>query len=169
MGDFNFMSVLNNSSELALHNTANQILDCNETTEQYGLVLSKDPALSLSKTRGRVLKETGRIEPGESAVKKIICAFCDSVYIDSNNYEDTLHELIEIFYTYKNETLDMLSDNQLISFMKAAFDGPCRGSAELLQSKELEALSAHLKSGKTLKEFLIPSESDTENDNGQEY
>ena len=70
MGDFNFMSVLNNSTELALHNAANQILDCNETTEQYGLVLSKDQALSLSKTRGRVLKETGRIEPGESAVKK---------------------------------------------------------------------------------------------------
>lgn len=52
------------------------------------------------------------------------------------NYVETLHELIEIFYFYKNETLDLISDDELIKFMKNSFDGKCQGSLELLSGRE---------------------------------
>ena len=43
-----------------------------------------------------------RVEFGEGIVPKIIYEFCDSNYIDQNNYVDTIIRLQEIFYLYKN-------------------------------------------------------------------
>ena len=40
--------------------------------------------------------------PEAGVIEKIILAFCDSPYISMHNYEETIHELLEIFYYYKN-------------------------------------------------------------------
>lgn len=50
---------------------------------------------------------------------------------------ETLHDLLEMFYNYKNETLDLLSDDDLLDYMKKNFDGKCQGSVELLSGREL--------------------------------
>ena len=124
-----------------------EILSCNEKTKEYGLALTKKQAAELVKTRNYALDNSGRIEFGGSIIDKIIIAFCDSAYIYKDNYEQTLHELIEMFYYYKNETMDKISDDELICFMKNYFNGICQGSLDLLFSRELEKMSRNIKCG----------------------
>ncbi|WDV46784.1 DUF6323 family protein [Clostridiaceae bacterium M8S5] len=142
--------------EFKIQNLNNKILEqqaisklmrCNEITKKFGLVLTQEQALKLIQTKSSALKKTGRIELGQGIVDKLIKEFCDSPYISENNYMEILHDLIEIFYFYKNETLDLISDDELIEFMKKKFDGVCQGSIELLSDRELYVLSNNLKNG----------------------
>lgn len=79
-------------------------------------------------------------------------------YISNENYEDTLHELIGMFYDFKNDTWDAVTDDELISFMKKAFNGRCRGSLVLLSSEALPQLSKHIHSGRSFGTFKQYSE-----------
>jgi hypothetical protein len=124
-----------------------EVIKCNDYTEQFGLVLTQAQAIELVETRSLSLRENGRIEFGGGVIDKIIKEFCNSPYISTQNYAVTLHELIETFYYYKNETLDLISDDDLIKFMKSAFDGVCQGSIGLLSGRELYQLARNLRFG----------------------
>ncbi|RCX19382.1 hypothetical protein DFR58_103127 [Anaerobacterium chartisolvens] len=124
-----------------------EIIKCNEITLRYGLVLSEQQARELAETRKDSLKSSGRIEFGGGVIDKLILEFCDSPYIFQSNYTEVMHELIEIFYYYKNETLDLMSDDELISFMKSCFDGKCQGSLDLLKMRELERMARNIRFG----------------------
>jgi len=124
-----------------------EVIKCNDYTARYGLILTPAQALELVETRSIALSENGRIEFGGGVIDKIIKEFCDSPYISMQNYTQTIHELLEIFYYYKNETLDLVSDDDLIKHMKTAFDGICQGSLDLLLGRELDRLAHSLHSG----------------------
>lgn len=124
-----------------------EIIECNKITEQYALKLTEQQAVELVETRSHSLKDTGRIEFGGGVIDKIIKEFCDSSYISQHNYAETLHDLVEIFYYYKNETLDLMSDDDLIKFMKKSFDGKCQGSLDLLKWRELEKIARNIRHG----------------------
>ena len=86
-------------------------------------------------------------------IKKLIEAFCDSPYIMQNNYEETLEELQDIFYFFKEEAMEQISDDELIEFMKRDFDGKCQGSiVVLLENGDLEKILEYL-SGTSLEEL----------------
>lgn len=124
-----------------------EVISCNDYTEPFGLVLTEAQAMELAETRYRSLRSHGRIEFGGGVIDKMIKAFCDSPYLNKQNYAEVIHELIEIFYGYKNETMDLISDDELIEFMKSAFDGSCQGSLELLSERELYRLAKSLRFG----------------------
>lgn len=124
-----------------------EIIKCNEITCRYGLILSRFDAQELMKTREVSLSKNGRIEFAGGIINKLIMEFCDSPFISQYNYFETINELIETFYYFKNETLDEISDDELISYMKKYFDKNCHGSIELLQNRELEALAHNIKYG----------------------
>ena len=124
------------------------ILRCNEETEAYGLVLTREQALELVETRNISLKDAGRVELGEGVIGKLIRAFCDSPYLAPRNYAATLHSLVEIFYAYKNETLDRLSDDELIGYMRSWFDMPCQGSIEFLAGTVLDWFAREIRRGR---------------------
>jgi len=145
--DFKIASL---STSIAQKQVENEIIKCNEFTENYGLVLTSQQAVELVETRSFALGANGRIEFGGGIIDKIIKEFCDSPYISMGNYADTLHELIKVFYYYKNETLDLLSDDDLIKFMKESFNGICRGTIELLTDRELEKMANNLRYGRDL-------------------
>lgn len=105
------------------------------------IVLTGQQALALRGTAAQALKQTGRIEFGPGAVDSIIEVFSDSPYITRDNCEEIFSELITLFYTFKNETLDRIGDEALIRYMKKAFDEECCGSIELLESRTLPALA----------------------------
>lgn len=125
----------------------NEVMKCNDLTVKFGLVLTEAQALALVETRSLALKENSRIEFGGGVIDKIINEFCDSPYLSMHNYEETLHELLETFYYYKNETLDLMSDDDLVKYMKNAFNGICQGSLELLSGRELYKLARNLRYG----------------------
>lgn len=118
-----------------------EILRCNEATQVFGLSLTGEEAAGLAKTRTDCLRKYGRVEFSGGAMEKIIEKFCDSPYLDSRSYADTLNQLAEDFYYFKNEALEGLSDDELLDAMRAAFDGSCYGSAEQLRGRELEVLA----------------------------
>ena len=125
----------------------NDISMCNEITSEYGLILHEEDVKEIIKTRNVALEKSGRIEFNGQIINKIITTFCDSPYISQNNYSDTINELVEIFYNYKNETLDYISDDELIEIMKEYFDSYCQGSLELLEGKVLYKIADNIRNG----------------------
>lgn len=115
-----------------------EVLKSNSLTCKFGLYLSKSQAEELVTTRNMSLENLGRVEFGGGIINKLIYEFCDSPYISQYNYTETINDLIETFYYFKNETLDEVSDDDLLSLMKEYFDQYCNGSIELLQGRELE-------------------------------
>lgn len=140
------------SNTLMERQTADTILACNEEIGKYGLILTEQQALALAQTRTSALKENKRIELNGGIVDRLILAFCNSPYIGNDTYEDILHELISLFYDLKNSTWDTISDDDIITFMKNAFNNRCHGSLELLSGEALR-LSEHIHCGKTIKTF----------------
>lgn len=125
----------------------NDISKCNELTTEYGLILQEEDVKEIIVTRNVALEKSGRIEFNGQIINKIIITFCDSPYISQNNYSDTINELVEIFYNYKNETLDYISDDELIEIMKEYFDNYCQGSLELLEGKVLYKIADNIRNG----------------------
>lgn len=141
------LEIMNVFSSLIQKQAVDEIEKCNDYTFRFGLSLSRQNVIELVETRTLSLKKFGRIEFGGGVIDKIIKEFCDSPYISMHNYVETLNELIEMFYYYKNETLDLISDDELIKFMKNSFDGKCQGSLELLAGRELDILAHNLRYG----------------------
>lgn len=137
-----------------------ELLHCNDMTLQYGLTLSAQQIQNLVEKRFQALKDTGRIEFGQGVLVKIITEFCDSPYITQDNYEDTIIELQDSFYYFKNESIDLVSDDELISNMKYYFDGVCQGSLECLSGTSLEELCRGIRYERGPDELHEPDESD---------
>jgi hypothetical protein len=135
------------SAGLIQKQAVSEVIKCNDYTQRFGLILTQAQAIELVETRHLVLSDNGRIEFGGGVIDIIIREFCDSPYISTHNYTQTLHELIEIFYYYKNETMDLICDEDLIKFMKSSFDGVCQGSLDLLSGRELYRLAKNLRFG----------------------
>lgn len=117
-----------------------ELKDCNSLTLKYGLSLSEQQMEELVEKRFEALRANGRIEFGQGILKKLIYEFCDSPYLMQENYQDTLMELQDIFYFYKNEAMDLISDDELLDIMKQHFDGECQGSIEYLSNTTLPDL-----------------------------
>ncbi len=117
-----------------------ELEECNRATEPYGLTLSPHQMRALEEERAKALRNTGRVEFGEGILKKLILAFCDSPYIMQDSYESVIAELQEIFYYFKNESLERLTDDELLEAMRSFFNGPAHGSTEVLAGSSLEEL-----------------------------
>ena len=124
-----------------------KVTDCNQYSQKFGVQLSKKDAMMLLDARKNSLKEQERVEFGGGILPKLIFAFCDSPFIYQDNYVDTLESLQDIFYLYKNESLDELTDDELIGYMKKHFDNDCQGSLEYLEDTCLEDFARSIREG----------------------
>ena len=88
-----------------------------------------------------------RVEFGKGILPEIIETFCDSPYLQQENYADVIAELQEVFYLYKNESEDNLTDEELLAFMKEQFDGVCCGSVAYLEETCLERFARAVRAG----------------------
>ncbi len=139
--DCDFLSIwMNETQEIALRKT-------NEYTDRWGLSLTEEDTKLLLSDRKETLAAQRRIEFGEGILPKIIFTFCDSPYIYQDNYVDTIGRLQDIFYLFKNESLDEVSDDELLSYMKEQFDGPCEGSLDYLEDTSLEEFARQVREG----------------------
>lgn len=80
-------------------------------------------------------------------MKKLLFELCDSPYLEQEQLAETLAALQEIFYLYKNESLEELTDEELLSYMKEKFDGECRGDLEYLSGTVLEEFARTVRKG----------------------
>lgn len=114
------------------------LLQCNDYTARYQLELSEEEIQQLIEHRREVLAQTGRVEFGGGILQKIILEFADSAYLYQQNYAETLMELQECFYHFKNEAMEALSDDELLHIMRFYYEEVCQGSTELLETTMLE-------------------------------
>lgn len=133
--------------ELQKTQTMAELRECNEFTRSYGLYLTEHQMSELAERRFEALRNTGRVEFKKGVLKKLVAEFCDSPYITQENYEETMTELQEAFYYFKNESMDSISDDELISLMKSHFDGYCQGSIEYLTGTTLDELCRGIRGG----------------------
>ena len=109
------------------------VLETNRMTQQFGLTLSEQDAELILKEHRNTLREQKRVEFGPGITEKLIYEFCDSQYIPQDEYVDILIRLQEIFYIYKNETQDQLTDDELLRLMKDQFENVCFGDLDYLE------------------------------------
>ena len=111
-----------------------QLLQYNEKSQHFGLALSSEQAKELQMYRNESLRKYQRVEFGKGILEELIFQFCDSQYINSSNYLQTLETLQDIFYLFKNETQEKMSDSELLNFMKEQFEAVCYGDLEYLST-----------------------------------
>lgn len=137
----NWLELLNRQTWLR------QIQETNQYTEKYGLTLSEKDTEILLAEKNHTLRSEQRVEFGQSILPQIIYAFCDSSFISSDNYLDTLIRLQEIFYLYKNEMQDEITDAELLHFMKEQFENICYGDLDYLEGTCLNIFSQAIRAG----------------------
>lgn len=82
--------------------------------------------------RALALNNNKRIELEGGIITKVIREFFDSPYISNDNFVETINEIIELFYYYKNETNDSISDDDLLKFMRKYYDDFAHGDLDYL-------------------------------------
>lgn len=125
----------------------NQIMKTNEESKENGLTLTKEDATALVAARGDTLREERRVEFGDSISPKLIRAFADSSFINQEDYAEIIARLQEIFFLYKNESMDMVSDDELLGIMKNAFENESGGNLEYLEGTALEDFARSVRAG----------------------
>lgn len=143
---------MEDSFALALQQTnrlraAEELRQTNAVTGQFGLSLSEGQITAIVEKRFEALEATGRIEFGRGIMKMLIEAFCDSPYIYQDNYEETILELLDAFYYFKNESEDRIPDDELIAIMRHHYDAICQGSMEYMTGTTLEDLCRNTRYG----------------------
>lgn len=123
------------------------VQELNAYTGQYGLTLSREDGELLMQEHKNALVRQKRIEFGESILPKLIYTFCDSDYLCQDNYVETLIGLQEIFFRYKNEMSDEITDDELLHFMKEQFDTVCAGDLDYLSGTCLEVFAQAVRAG----------------------
>lgn len=142
---FDLRLALFSGGELTAAGQVQELLACNGDTAADGLRLTPRQAQALLETRSAALRKTGRVELGGTILRRLILTFQDSPYLTADNYAETLCELTDAFYHFKSETQDRLGDDPLLQYMKQSFDGPCRGSVELLTGTALPEMARRLR------------------------
>jgi len=141
MSERNWMELLSGQMWLK------QVQETNQYTEQFGLTLSPKDAELLLAERNRILKTERRIEFGAGVLPQIIYVFCDSSYISQADYVETLIRLQEIFFMYKNEMQDEITDEELLNFMKEQFETVCFGDLSYLEGTCLDIFAQAVRAG----------------------
>ena len=137
----NFLDLMNGQMFLK------QVQKTNHYTQKYGLALSEKDAKLLLDERNHILKAEQRVEFGQGILPQIIYSFCDSSFLTQNNYTETLFRLQEIFYLYKNEMMDEITDDELLHFMREQFDTVCFGDLDYLEGTCLDLFAQAIRAG----------------------
>ena len=116
------------------------ILNLNEKSMEYGLFLNESDVEMLVQVGKDTVSIQDRLEFGESATVKIIEKFMKSTYISQTDYADALAALIDIFYNAKEESLDLLTDDEIIDIMYNFFENESGGSLDVLQGRDMDYL-----------------------------
>lgn len=128
-------------------NQLGRILETNRAAARFGLELTEQDGERILEERRRALREQRRIEFGEGIVPKIIYEFCDSDYVEQGNYVETIIRLQDIFYLYKNEMRDEITDDELLHLMREQFEFLCFGDLDYLESTCLADFAQAVRAG----------------------
>ena len=125
------LSSLNSNLEIIQEQ---ELLELNEKSNMYGLTLNKEDIKEIINSRNNTLKNYGRIELDINVTKNIIENLYKSQYTDKDDYVYAINDLHEVFYYLKNETLDQISDIEIIDIIDEVYNN-CSGRIDIVQEK----------------------------------
>lgn len=111
-----------------------ELLELNENSSAYGLTLNKEDIKEIINSRNNTLKSYGRIELDINVTKSIIENLYKSQYTDRDDYVELINDLQGVFYYLKNETLDQISDIEIIEIIDEIYNN-CSGRIDIVQEK----------------------------------
>ena len=136
--------ILSSLQDKSMNIVKNEILKINEESSVYGLILTSENVEEIIKSRGYSLKTYGRIDLNMDATKKIINKIYISQYTDKDDYVEIINDLQDIFYYLKNETLDKISDNEIIDIIGEFYEETSGRSDNVQNLAEKYALDFRL-------------------------
>ena len=97
-----------------------RVVQSGDRTLRMSAVAARHPSAG----RGRVeaLQESERVEFGGGVAKDLVLAFAARAYVSQDTFVETVLELQELFYEFKNESLEQIADDELIATMRSLFD-----------------------------------------------
>ena len=143
-----------------LRETVAELEQYNAVSTRWGLTLDQAQMERLAARRVEALRDTGRIEFGEGILGKLIHAFCDAPELQQAEYEETLSTLQDLFYYYKNECADALSDDELIAALRLICSERAHGSLDYLSGIDRCTLYHIAKTGSLAGTVLAGGEED---------
>ena len=107
---------MNLVKENAIEKETDQILENMQNNHKTGLLLTRKEVFQLCEKRDEVLVQCGRLELNGGIMEQLIDTFIDCPYITRDEFADAMEEVIEVFYTMKNECSDLIDDQHLMHY-----------------------------------------------------
>jgi hypothetical protein len=117
----------------------------NESIGRHGLSLSRADIQALVIGRLDALEETERVEFGSGVAKDLVLAFAGSPFVAQATFTATIIELQELFYDFKNESLEQIPDEELIATMRFLFDDAANGDMGRFAEALFDGLGRHVR------------------------
>ena len=133
------------ASQMQLRAAAQELESCNKVTQRYGITLSPGDIQALVVGRVDALQETERVEFGRGVAKDLVLAFSSSVYVAQSSFVQTVLELQDLFYLFKNESDEQIPDDDLIATMRSLYDDVAQGDMQRLTEALFDGLGRHLR------------------------
>ncbi len=139
------------AEEMQLAAAARELEAVNRVIAKHGLSLSRSDIQALVAGRLEALQVSDRVEFGGGVAKELVLAFAGSSYVAQTSFVETVLELQELFYDFKNESFEQIPDDELIARMRSLFDDPAQGDLEYLAEALFEGLGRQVR-----KEIVSP-------------
>ena len=137
------------ADQIQLAAAVQELESCNSAIGRHGLSLTRQDIQALVVGRLEALEVSDRVEFGGGVAKELVLAFSGSAYVSQTSFVETILELQDLFYEFKNESLEQIPDEDLIAKMRSLFDEVAQGDLEYLA----EALFAGL--GRQVREETV--------------
>lgn len=133
------------AAQMRLAASFHELRSCNLVTERFGLSLSVQDVQALAVGRLEALQTTERVEFGGGVAKELVLGFCSSPFVTQHTFVQTVVELQELFYDFKNESLEQIPDEDLIETMRSLYDNVAQGDIGRLAEALFEGLARHVR------------------------
>lgn len=133
------------ANRLQLWMTARELEVCNESIGRHGLSLSAADIEAIAVGRSEALRTTARVEFGGGVAKELVLSFAGSPFVSQSTFVQTVVDLQELFYDFKNESLELIPDIDLIAKMRWLFDEVANGDLTYLEEALFEGIGRAVK------------------------
>jgi hypothetical protein len=135
----------NNAEQLQLARAVSELESCNPVIARHGLSLSPTDIQALIAGRIEALHEAARVEFGRGVARDLVLAFAPSPHVSQEDFAETILELQDLFYEFKNESLEQIPDDELIAKMRSLFDDVAGGDLGYLAEALFDGLGRHVR------------------------
>ena len=145
--DFQLSALINSSKTLSMQKRCGSIMAMADKAAENGLKITVKDAEFIAEAEEIAVAERQRVEIGTGAAALITEKFIRSAYVTQESFAETIAALVDIFYEAKEESFDMLYDDEIADIMFYFFEHVSEGSTELLQGRDMEEFCRSIRNG----------------------